>query len=80
MVTKEEETFWESWAVIGHHSLPKLREWEANSNREYHCVFCSRHGSESNFRRNSLSILCCPKCREYKGIEPCLKGELNCQL
>jgi len=60
----------------------QLRKWVADPNRMLECVFCRIVGPPSFFEithvngldhkhaRLVTSIRACPRCREYKGIQP----------
>lgn len=67
---------WSTWARINGIPEKELEKWRSNQNRIFHCIFCGTHGKEEKFQ--NLLISDCPKCHEYKGIEPCIPNHCPC--
>ena len=68
-----------------------FERWLKTPNKKYHCAFCGHHGTlEDDFSipmdvpdlgdpKNPTIpklVQCCPSCREYKGITPCIPNPL----
>lgn len=53
------------------------RAWVADPDRRYHCIFCGLHGDVNTFcvDASGHEVFGCPKCREYKGMSPCIPGK-----
>lgn len=60
----------------------RLRKWADDPNRMLECVFCQIVEPPSYFQVGLLgyagvdygTTTCCPRCREYKGIQPSIPG------
>lgn len=83
------KVLWKGWATSAGISEEDFDKWAADTDRAWHCVFCGEHGSlEEDFTteadlpdpgdpenyRVSRLVTNCPKCREHKGIEPCVNN------
>lgn len=63
--------YWAPWAEAVGVPYNALVRWALNPRKLYHCIFCGRHGSADVFNAYDENMVC-PKCRAYKGIEPCI--------
>ena len=70
------------WAEGQDPKVPEkaLLDWWCSDDKQYHCIFCGEHGSflttDPRIKREGKLIefqYCC-RCKEYKGIEPCIPG------
>lgn len=61
---------WQYWAEGASVPQSALKQWAASSHPPFHCSFCNYHGILSDFKPEG--VFACPKCREYKGVEPCI--------
>lgn len=57
----------------------QLRKWADDPERMMECVFCQIVEEPSYFQLSQFSgdknpITCCPRCGEYKGIQPHIPG------
>ena len=81
--TLETAINWKPWADSTSVPFKSLISWERDSKRKFHCSFCKDHGSFKHFSvplpsKPSQTVFCCPKCHEYKGLEPCIPGHCFC--
>lgn len=93
MKEKEEVDRWEWWFEgWGKKAGVSPEAWERwKADKVFHCVFCRWHGTEEDFPTvlgvlkglvvkvidGDRRIPMCPSCKEYRGIEPCLK---DCEM
>lgn len=45
-----------------------IRKWANQSEPLYECCFCGENGTALEMRIES--VLCCPICRDFKGMQP----------
>jgi len=76
LLTKE---YWKIWAEVNKIPEEELDSWH----HTFHCHFCGAHGCLKDFTiklpdKINRSIIACPQCREYKGVEPCIEEYCEC--
>ena len=77
---EEELLFYKTWAKDQGIPEQTLKDWIANPNKQFHCIYCGFHGNTKRFTYPIVAegklhkVRACPRCKEYKGIEPCIPG------
>ena len=70
-----DKEFIHTWAMGQEVSYKEIINWDGT----IHCQFCGKHWSKGKEPYILLlpmnlptEILCCPRCKEFKGLEPCI--------
>lgn len=67
---------WSFWAELHDVSLKELGDWENDSDRKYHCVFCNRHFTAKELKaKPEEKMVVCPHCKSHKSMEPCIPNK-----
>jgi len=81
------EEHWASWAEVSKVLHKKYQDWLNSPNRTYHCIYCGDHGTLSHFThilpeafpsKITHKVVGCERCKEYKGVEPCIEDYCTC--